>query len=86
MTDLTGVTQVIDAQAAAFFPVTSWRATTGIPFVGQYRLISGSAQFCQKALQRQPPQRHHALSRAFRMPYAPDSAIDTLPVRPTRLN
>jgi hypothetical protein len=59
MRDLICVTKVIDTQAAAFSPVASWRATTGVPSAGQRHRIGGSIQFCHGALRRQP---HNAIT------------------------
>jgi hypothetical protein len=52
MTDLTCVKLVIDAQAAAFPPVASWRATTSVPSADQRRLSGGLAQFCHEVLRK----------------------------------
>ena len=80
MTDLTCVKLVIDAQAAAFPPVASWRATTGVPFAGQRRLSRGLAQFCHEVLRKAT---HNAITLCrdhFQVLYAPNSVIDMLSV------
>jgi len=80
LTDLTCVKLVIDAQAAAFPPVASWRATTGVPFAGQRRLRRGLAQFCHEVLRKAT---HNAITLCrghFQVLYAPNSVIDMLSV------
>jgi hypothetical protein len=52
LTDLTCVKLVIDAQAAAFPPVASWRATTSVPSADQCRLCGGLAQFSHEVLRK----------------------------------
>ena len=52
MTELTCVKLVIDAQAAGFPPVASWRATTSVPSADQCRLSGGLAQFSHEVLRK----------------------------------
>ena len=52
LTDLTCVKLVIDAQAAAFPPVASWRATTSVPSADQCRHSGGLAQFSHELLRK----------------------------------
>jgi hypothetical protein len=52
MADLTCVKLVIDAQAAAFPPVASWRATTSVPSADQCRHSGGLAQFSHEVLRK----------------------------------